>query len=57
MFDAAVLKDAVVSIIWDRNIGVNKPMANLEVACVNFLIPIRRYHSKALVHSLFFPIS
>ena len=36
MFDAAVLKDAVVSIIWDRNIGVNKPMTNLEVACVNF---------------------
>ena len=36
MFDAAVLKGAVVSIIWDGNIGVNKPMANLKVACVNF---------------------
>lgn len=33
MFDAAVFKDAVVSIIWDGNIGV---MANLKVACVNF---------------------
>lgn len=36
MFDAAVFKDAVVSIIWHGNIGVNKPMANLKVACVNF---------------------
>ena len=36
MFDAAVLKDAVVSIIRDGSIGVNKPMANLKVACVNF---------------------
>lgn len=35
MFDAAVLKDAVVSIIWDENIGVNKPMANLKEACFN----------------------